>query len=125
VHHVLRDARIGAAGRGLLPVRLRWILHERVGPTLQEEHHVRTAFVLTTLQRQPVTLLCPVSPHARVYHINPATFGDIPANENTGDLHGDEYFLLRSVMTPMECREGGRGNDCNNAEVVPTPVNLH
>ena len=66
-----------------------------------------------------------MSPHARVYHINPATFGDIPANENTGDLHGDEYFLLRSVMTPMECREGGRGNDCNNAEVVPTPVKLH
>ena len=24
-----------------------------------------------------------------VYHINPSTFGDVPLNENTGDLHGD------------------------------------
>ena len=24
-----------------------------------------------------------------VYHINPSSFGDVPLNENTGDLHGD------------------------------------
>jgi sucrose-6-phosphate hydrolase SacC (GH32 family) len=59
-----------------------------------------------------------------VYHINPSTFGDVPVNENTGDLHGDMYFYLRSTMTPMECRvpSPSTAKDCANAEVVATDL---
>jgi len=59
-----------------------------------------------------------------VYHINPSTFGDVPVNENTGDLHGDMYFYLRSTLTPMECRtpSPSTAKDCANAEVVATDL---
>ena len=33
-------------------------------------------------------------------------------------MHGDMYFVLRSTMTPLECRSGGQTKDCDNAEVV-------
>ena len=44
------------------------------------------------------------------------------ANQDTGDVRGDAYFVLRSLILPVECAPGANGNrfDCDNEEANST-----
>jgi len=53
-----------------------------------------------------------------VYHVNPISYGGIPYNMDTGDVTGDLYFILRSVVGPIECAENPSAEDCTDLEVV-------
>lgn len=58
-----------------------------------------------------------------VYHVNPQSFGGIPFNMDTGDVTGDLYFILRSVVRPIECAQDPTAEDCTDVEVTsPTLV---
>ena len=64
-----------------------------------------------------------------VYHVNPASYGLVPVNMNTGDAHGDMFFDIKSVATPLECAKnasvaGNAGFDCNNQEVVAPDLSI-
>ena len=48
----------------------------------------------------------PRIPHATnltVYHSAPPCAGPGVADRDTGDVYGDLYFVVRSLMTPLEC----------------------
>ena len=58
-----------------------------------------------------------------VYHVNEQSYGAVPMDMNTADLHGDMFFDLRSTALPIECsapNQGGHSaHDCLNPEVKP------
>jgi hypothetical protein len=53
-----------------------------------------------------------------VYHVNPESYGGIPFNMDVGDVPGDLYFVLRSVVGPIECAQDPSAEDCTDVEVV-------
>jgi hypothetical protein len=53
-----------------------------------------------------------------IFHINPQSYGTLPFNMDAGDAAGDLYFLMRSVVSPIECAQDPTAEDCTDAEVV-------
>jgi len=52
------------------------------------------------------------------YHVNPLSAGSVPFNMDTGGVSGDLYFVLRSVVSPIECAADPAAEDCTDAEVI-------
>jgi hypothetical protein len=42
----------------------------------------------------------------------------VPFNMDVGDSIGDLYFLMRSVVSPIECAQNPSAEDCTDSEVV-------
>jgi hypothetical protein len=64
-----------------------------------------------------------------VFHVNPASYGLVPIDMNTGDAAGDLFFWIKSVQTPLECaknasRAHSNGFDCRNAEVTSPDLSI-
>ncbi len=64
-----------------------------------------------------------------VFHVNPASYGPVPINMNTGDAAGDLFFWIKSVQTPLECAKNSSqahmaGFDCRNAEVTSPDLSI-
>ena len=57
-----------------------------------------------------------------VYHVNPASAGQVPIDMDTGDSAGDLFFYLTEFLLPEECSTSdphGRAQfDCDNPERV-------
>ena len=54
-----------------------------------------------------------------IFHVNPDVYGSAPINMDIADIRGDAFFDLRSVLSPMECRDpNARSSDCSNPEVT-------
>lgn len=75
---------------------------------------------LTILPAAVSAAVLPGVPKANltVYHVNPMSFGGIPFNMDTGDDTGDLYFILRSVVSPIECAQNPEAEDCTDVEVI-------
>jgi hypothetical protein len=43
-----------------------------------------------------------------VYHVNPASAGEVPVNMNTGDAAGDLFFYLGQFLLPLEYASFGQ-----------------
>jgi len=54
-----------------------------------------------------------------VFHVNPAKYGAVPLNMDTGDSYGDMFFdLHNAIAEPLECPLGASsGHGCDNPEV--------
>lgn len=54
-----------------------------------------------------------------VFHVNPAKYGAVPLNMDTGDSYGDMFFdLHNAIVAPLECPHGAAsGHGCDNPEV--------
>jgi hypothetical protein len=62
-----------------------------------------------------------------LYHEFPAQYQSVSlANQNTGDLNGDAYFVLRGFMLPVECmsKDPEAAFDCKNPEQNASSTNL-
>ena len=64
-----------------------------------------------------------------VFHVNPASYGPVPINMNTGDAAGDLFFWIKSVQTPLECAKNAsqahmNGFDCRNVEVTSPDLSI-
>lgn len=64
-----------------------------------------------------------------VFHVNPASYGLVPIDMNTGDAAGDLFFWIKSVQTPLECAKNASqahmaGFDCRNAEVTSPDLSI-
>eukprot|EP01049_Picozoa_sp_SAG25_P001325 SAG25_NODE_57_length_18482_cov_39.198063_8_plen_310_part_00 len=44
----------------------------------------------------------------------------VAANQDTGNVRGDSYFVLRSLILPVECASKGPKYDCQNPEANST-----
>eukprot|EP00038_Savillea_parva_P026030 m.50883 g.50883 ORF g.50883 m.50883 type:complete len:309 (+) comp7270_c1_seq1:80-1006(+) len=78
-------------------------------------HLVGTAASMLAIAQQPV-----FTTNITVFHVYPGNFGPAPVNMNTADLHGDMFFDLRGVATPLECAHptNESAHDCDNPEVI-------
>jgi hypothetical protein len=56
------------------------------------------------------------------YHVNPRKYGAIPFNMDAGDSQGDLYFVMRSVVGPIECAAQPGAEDCTDVEVVSSTL---
>eukprot|EP00656_Telonema_subtile_P047227 TRINITY_DN5410_c0_g1_i1.p1 TRINITY_DN5410_c0_g1~~TRINITY_DN5410_c0_g1_i1.p1 ORF type:complete len:364 (+),score=62.10 TRINITY_DN5410_c0_g1_i1:142-1233(+) len=60
------------------------------------------------------------STNRTVYHLNPASAGNLPINMDTGDALGDLYFYLGQFLLPLECANVSALSrahfDCDNSE---------
>ena len=59
-----------------------------------------------------------------VFHVNPSHYPSTPLDMDTGDVLGDMYFDLRSVVQPIECAhpDNRTARDCDNQEVVASDL---
>ena len=62
-----------------------------------------------------------------VYHEYPPQFESLGlVNQDTGDLQGDAFFVLRGFLLPIECKshDPEAHNDCNNPEQNASNINV-
>jgi hypothetical protein len=51
-----------------------------------------------------------------VYHVNPASAGEVPVNMNTGDAAGDLFFYLGQFLLPLEYASHRSASRCVGAK---------
>eukprot|EP00667_Euglena_gracilis_P017552 EG_transcript_18508 len=59
-----------------------------------------------------------------VFHVNPVSYGVLPANQNTADFDGFLAFSLMSVWQPLACLIDPTDPNCDNPEIFVPPDKL-
>ena len=72
--------------------------------------------------QRPATALDPAhAANLTLYHETAAGAASLGlVNQDTGDVRGDAYFVLRSLILPVECAGKGPKFDCGNPEANST-----